>query len=585
MTPARESAIEIFTAGSAVKDSKTTRCPSRMTSQNSIEPTTSFRRLVLMGFSTCVHPVGYQRMESAPIKSIYALQNVPGRGQGLVAKEKISKGTRILSEETVVTVSESVNIEQLQTSLLKQVKALGEDQRRNFLSMHNIHPYRNAVEQYLGIFRTNSLPADAKNWNQRIKRHTVHALRDINKGEEITITYLAPLKNRKARQEALRVKFDFTCLCHLCSLLPEQSQESDKRLEEIRRLDGVIDRLGPRGVLVSPLRTLRYFDQQVRLYKEQGREDVGFAQAFGNAAQLVIANTDLARGRVFAERTASVWKIILGGDSTEAIKHRALAQDPSKHELFEVSTKWKMKINETPQGLAPSDFEDWLWRREKPKALGQLANLRSRTTFPGFTDLPGENDVDLEFYERSNRGTYRPRRHWCFLGEIVDFASPLRLQMEIEDVDGTKIPLYFYTDSRRSELVPGQVQKGYTVAVLYAKRHAFTFCEPGDVVQIFPLSLEKLLSLNDQVQQFSIEINGMRMCHGCGKKAASLQRCSKCLSFWYCNRACQVAGWNEKGHKADCKLLKDPDLRGLFVPKWEEFDNHVGFPLQAAKDS
>ncbi len=26
------------------------------------------------------------------------------------------------------------------------------------------------------------------------------------------------------------------------------------------------------------------------------------------------------------------------------------------------------------------------------------------------------------------------------------------------------------------------------------------------------------------------------MCHGCGKKAASLQRCSKCLSFWYCDR-------------------------------------------------
>lgn len=57
-----------------------------------------------------------------------------------------------------------------------------------------------------------------------------------------------------------------------------------------------------------------------------------------------------------------------------------------------------------------------------------------------------------------------------------------------------------------------------------------------DAVQIFPLSLDKLLALNDQVQQFSAEINGMRICHGCGKKAASLQRCGKCSSFWYCNR-------------------------------------------------
>jgi hypothetical protein len=68
----------------------------------------------------------------------------------------------------------------------------------------------------------------------------------------------------------------------------------------------------------------------------------------------------LARGRVFAERAASVWKISLGEDSTQAIKHRALAQDPSRYELFGVSTKWKTKVDETLQGLEPSDFEDWL---------------------------------------------------------------------------------------------------------------------------------------------------------------------------------------------------------------------------------
>ena len=92
--------------------------------------------------------------------------------------------------------------------------------------MHNIHLYGNAAEQYLGIIRTNALPFETarseggifleacrinqawdnnaqKNWNENIKRHTAHALRDIQKGEEITITYLGPLKNRKARQKAL----------------------------------------------------------------------------------------------------------------------------------------------------------------------------------------------------------------------------------------------------------------------------------------------------------------------------------------------------------------------------------------------
>lgn len=50
------------------------------------------------------------------------------------------------------------------------------------------------------------------------------------------------------------------------------------------------------------------------------------------------------------------------------------------------------------------------------------------------------------------------------------------------------------------------------------------------------------------------------------------------------DKVCQGAGWTERGHKAHCKLLKDPDLRGLFVLRWEEFDNQIRFPLRAAED-
>ncbi|KAI0438720.1 heterokaryon incompatibility protein-domain-containing protein [Xylaria telfairii] len=382
------------------------------------------------------------------------LKDVPGKGKGLVATEKIFKGTRILSEEPIITIaSNGMNSEQLQLSIYQQVASLSEHQQRAFLSMHNIHPYENAAGQYLGIFKTNSLPAEAvgdkgaifleacrinhacdnnaqKSWNENIKRHTVHALRDIDKGEEITITYLGPLKNRKTRQKTLQERFGFTCLCRLCSLPPEQSQESDRRLEEIHRLDGVINQLGIEGV---------------HLYRDQGREDVGFAEAFVNAAQLAIANSDLARGRIFAERAASIWKTTVGGDDTQAIKHEALAQDPSEYELYGASMKWKTKVDEVPQGLEPSDFEDWLWRREKLTGLG---NLRRRANFPGFIDLPDENAIDPEFYQSSNTGSYRPRRHWCFLGEIVDFTTLIRLQIGIKDVDDTTIQLYFYTDNR-----------------------------------------------------------------------------------------------------------------------------------------
>jgi hypothetical protein len=49
-----------------------------------------------------------------------------------------------------------------------------------------------------------------------------------------------------------------------------------------------------------------------------------------------------------------------------------------------------------------------------------------------------------------------------------------------------------------------------------------------------------LLALSDDVQKFSVEFAGLRTCHGCGKKAASLQKCSKCSFFWYCDKVGRI---------------------------------------------
>lgn len=431
---------------------------------------------------------------------MYALQDVPGKGKGLVATEKISKGTRILSEEPIITISRNeINSELLQVSIYEQVASLSEYQQRAFLSMHNIHPYENAAERYLGILRTNSLPAETdgdkgaifleacrinhacdnnaqKNWNENIKKHTVHALRDIHKGEEITIYYLGVDKNREDRREALQANFNFTCLCRLCSLPPEQIQESDKRLDEIYRLDGLIGQGGVEGILSSPLRTLRYVDQQICLYNERRPGHLGLPRAFLDAAQIAIGNGDLARGRIFAEMAVSIWRTALGGDSPEVIEPAALARDPSKHMLYGMSMKWSTTLDEVPRGLEPSDFEDWLWKREKPKLPRQQVDLRDSAAFRRFVDLPDDNDVDPDFYESGDEVTYRQGYHWCFLGEIVDFVTLHHLEMEIRDIDGGKVPLHFYTAGLGSELTP---QRGYTVAIRYAKRHVFKFGEPG----------------------------------------------------------------------------------------------------------
>lgn len=98
-------------------------------------------------------------MQSTTGNPLYALRDVPEKGKGLVAIEKISKGMRILSEEPIITVPRNdPDSERLRTSICQQVDALSEHQRRAFLSMHNIHAYGYAAEQYLGIVRTTPSP-------------------------------------------------------------------------------------------------------------------------------------------------------------------------------------------------------------------------------------------------------------------------------------------------------------------------------------------------------------------------------------------------------------------------------------------
>jgi hypothetical protein len=71
----------------------------------------------------------------------------------------------------------------------------------------------------------------------------------------------------------------------------------------------------------------------------------------------------------------------------------AACTGPSKHKLYGISMKWRTTVDEAPRGLEPSDFEDWLWKREKPKHPGQLADFRSRATSEAPDLTPVQSDA------------------------------------------------------------------------------------------------------------------------------------------------------------------------------------------------
>jgi len=84
--------------------------------------------------------IGNMQASATPL--MYAIQDVSGKGKGLIATRDVPKGTRIISEKPVFAVGEPI-----ETELAERVRSLGQHQRGEFLSMCNIHPFNDHLAQ------------------------------------------------------------------------------------------------------------------------------------------------------------------------------------------------------------------------------------------------------------------------------------------------------------------------------------------------------------------------------------------------------------------------------------------------------
>ncbi|CZR37494.1 uncharacterized protein FPRO_02245 [Fusarium proliferatum ET1] len=219
----------------------------------------------------------------------------------------------------------------------------------------------------------------------------------------------------------------------------------------------------------------------------------------------------------------------------------------------------------------------------------QLANLQDKNHFPGFEDLAWDNNLDTQYYRQRDNGYWEPCKHWVFIGEIVEVHIDLRVRLTVKDRDGLEIPIAIYTESRGVELGPSKLQVGNTIVIFYAVKHLFMDMTIGirhedlQYLKIFPISLDNMMQLSDKIQTHATFTKGMRTCHGCNNKAAKLMKCAKCGFFWCCGQKCQLRGWKENGHKEDCKILREGNFKGFFSIKWDEFHNHLSFPLRTSE--
>ena len=103
-------------------------------------------------------------------------------------------------------------------------------------------PVHAAVFATIARFNHSCIPSCYAAWNPNLGRQTVHALRVISAGEELTIAYLGGAAwdgRRSRRREELWRKYRFWCTCEACSLSGEAFACSEARranLYEAREL-------------------------------------------------------------------------------------------------------------------------------------------------------------------------------------------------------------------------------------------------------------------------------------------------------------------------------------------------------------
>lgn len=194
-----------------------------------------------------------------------------------------------------------------------------------------------------------------------------------------------------------------------------------------------------------------------------------------------------------------------------------------------------------------------------------IQSWTDREVFVSFADTPFENDLS-SLLEREDT-------QWCLLGEIIDAATLFRPRLVCRDVRGRDFVVAFYPDGGAAEPGMRRILKnfkvGNTVAIFYAVGHLFldqtlgVRVEETDKVLVMPIPLKDALSMNKQTSEF-VKRDAMPLkCHGCDEVRDNLDKCGRCALFHYCNRECQMKGWDS--HKQYCKVLKDENVKKLLL--------------------
>ncbi|KAF2140622.1 uncharacterized protein K452DRAFT_299354 [Aplosporella prunicola CBS 121167] len=231
--------------------------------------------------------------QTAPTPKLFEIRPSQGKGLGIFAVRNLERGTRLLAEAPliIVTAQGVRSPEGFRTAILTEFLKLNAEQQgafwklaaspkrlseaKEFISMlpsvnddhwsteakasseRPVSPFaplsRDEQSKIIAIGRTNIFGLDGTldgvcneasrfnhsctpnadyTWNPALKKLTVHTVRKISAGDEITLTYVPVLESRAARRDALE-PYGFECDCDVCTADARLWMLSDERRQKI----------------------------------------------------------------------------------------------------------------------------------------------------------------------------------------------------------------------------------------------------------------------------------------------------------------------------------------------------------------
>jgi hypothetical protein len=204
----------------------------------------------------------------------FYVQQVPNKGQGIIAARPIRRGEYLFSESPLFTLPPSPTNSMVLNALSKCTR---EEQCKYFALANS---YRTKLLPAVAIFETNFLllgrdlrqangkqqetagifllgsrfnssctPNASKSWDELRQVMVFRTLRDVVEGEELCFNYCDVLATREQRQRELSAEFGFDCICDACRLEGDEAAESDKRRSSVARLFEEVGRCGKEPTL------------------------------------------------------------------------------------------------------------------------------------------------------------------------------------------------------------------------------------------------------------------------------------------------------------------------------------------------